>query len=71
MSFLVWYDESPTKTVKAKIQDAVSVYVKRFTHRPLLVLVNAGDQQGVDGVEVRNDSMVQPNNVWLRLEDGD
>lgn len=71
MSFLVWYDESPTKTAKAKIQDAVSAYVRRFTHHPLLVLVNAGDQHRVDGIEVRNDSMVQPNNVWLRLEDGD
>jgi hypothetical protein len=71
MSYLVWYDESPTKTAKARIQDAVSAYVKRFTHRPLLVLVNAGDQQGVDGVEVRNDNMVQPNNVWVRLEDDD
>ena len=49
----------------------VSAYVRRFTHRPLLVLVNAGDQHGVDGIEVCNDSMVQPNNVWLRLEDGD
>ena len=71
MSFLVWYDESPTKTAEAKIEDAVNAYVRRFTHRPLLALVNAGDQDAVDGVEVRNDSMVQPNNVWLRLEDGD
>ena len=71
MSFLVWYDESPTKTVQAKIQDAVGAYVRRFTHRPLLALVNSIDQQEVKGVEVRSDSMVQPNNVWLRLEDGD
>jgi hypothetical protein len=71
MSFFVWYDESPTKTVEAKIHDAVGAYITRFTHRPLLVLVNGSGQPGVDGIEVRSEATVQPNNVWVRLEDGD
>lgn len=71
MRFLVWYDESAKKTAEEKIHDAVAAYVGRFTHHPNLVLVNPIDQYGVDGVVVRSERTVQPNNFWVGLEDND
>ena len=70
MRFLVWYDENTKKTAQEKGQEAVAAYVGRFTHRPKLVLVNPVDQYLADGIVVRSEGTIQPNNFWVQLEDG-
>ncbi len=69
MNYLVWYDESAKKSAAEKIQEAIAAYVARFAIAPNLVLVNSADQAQVDGVLIRSERTVQPNNFWVGVND--
>jgi hypothetical protein len=71
MNYLVWYDESAQKSAAEKIQDAMTAYVARFAIAPTLVLVNGADQALVDGVLIRSERTVQPNNFWVGMQHND
>ncbi|MDZ4717762.1 MAG: hypothetical protein SH847_04780 [Roseiflexaceae bacterium] len=70
MLYLVWYDESPKKTVVEKIGEAVAAYSARFPTVPAnLVLVNPIDQVPYAGLVVRSERTVQPNNFWVGYQE--
>jgi hypothetical protein len=69
MHYLVWYDESAKKSASEKIQEAIAAYITRFAIAPNLVLVNSADQVAVDGVLIRSERTVQPNNFWVGMRD--
>jgi hypothetical protein len=71
MLFLVWYDEDARRSVAEKIQNARDAYGKRFTSVPNLVLLNAADFAGLEGmgIEVRSERTVQPHNFWVGRSD--
>lgn len=68
MMYSGWFDDS-RKPVANKIQDAIDAYVERFGYRPVVVLVSAADAQAagverVDGVPIRAEGYIRPNNFW-------
>jgi hypothetical protein len=67
LDYLVWYDENVHKTAAEKIQEAMTVYILRFSEAPALVLVNSNDQTEIGGVSIRSESTVQRNNFWLEI----
>jgi len=67
--YMMWFDDSAKKPVAEKIADAVAAYIRHFSTRPNVVLVNEADLQAVSGVRVRSASYVCRNNFWVGWED--
>lgn len=71
MDFLLWYDDSPKRTIGTKIADAAAAYQQRFGSAPTVALVNDADNApaSVAGVATRVERRVQRNTVQVGREE--
>lgn len=67
--YLGWFDDTPKKSTRAKIEEAVAAYIDRFKTKPNVVIVNEVDRMDVDGVLVRSEHYMVRNNFWVGWED--
>ncbi|NOK64252.1 MAG: hypothetical protein GFH27_549323n9 [Chloroflexi bacterium AL-W] len=73
--FLGWFDDSKNLTTTQKISEAITAYIKRFKKTPNVVVVNEADRASlanpelVEGVAVRSESYMVPNNFWVGREE--
>ncbi len=67
--FLGWYDDTPKKSVKQKIEEAVERYLSKFGEEPNLCLVNASDETEYGGLKVKVVEYVRPNYFWVGREE--
>lgn len=70
MSYLGWFDDNGKKPAQTKIAEACAAYVERYQTHPNVVLVNERDRAEVDGLLVRVESYIRPNNFWVGFEYG-
>ncbi len=66
--YLGWHDDNPKKSAELKITEAVDAYMDRFKMRPNVVLVNEVDVAEIQGLKVRAESYIRPNNFWVGWE---
>ena len=67
--YLGWFDDSAKRAIVSKVQDAIDAYIERFDYLPAVVLISAADAQAagveeVNGVPLRVESYIRPNNFW-------
>jgi len=74
-SGLLWFDNSE-KTLQAKIEGAISYYVKKYGRQPDLCLVHPsmidapnGSSFSSDDLTVRPFRPVLPGHIWIGIED--
>ena len=63
--FLGWFDDTPKKSVQAKLEEAVERYVAKFGEAPDICLVSAADATQYPGLDVRVADYVRPNHFWV------
>lgn len=67
--FLMWYDDSPKRTIHQKISDAQDAFIRRFGQAPTVAMVNPLDlNESVSG-----NVLVRPTigryTVWVGIEE--
>ena len=65
--YLMWFDDTK-KPTPAKIAEAVAAYRERFKYAPTVVLTSERDRVDVEGIEVRSEAFIRPNNFWVGAE---
>jgi hypothetical protein len=64
-----WFDDNPKTPAALKIQDAIDAYIRRFSKRPNVVLVNEADIVELQGMTIRPESFIRRNNFWVGYEE--
>jgi len=71
-SFMLWWDGS-NRTVRKKIDGAVSYYLKKYGETPEVICVNCGVpvSEFVDykGLKIRSSILVLKNNLFVGMDD--
>ena len=71
-SFMLWWDGSK-RTVKEKIDGAVSYYLKKYGEIPELIWVNCGvpvsELLDYKGLKIRQSALVAKNILFVGMED--
>ncbi len=66
---MLWFNNDPKADLKAKIEGAVSYYIKKYGEVPNLCFVHPsmvnGQEQAQNGIEIRTDRSVPPNHFWI------
>ena len=65
--YLMWFDDTK-KPTPAKIAEAIAAYRERFGRPPTVVLTSEADRVDVEGIEVRSETFIRPNNFWVGAE---
>jgi hypothetical protein len=66
---MLWFDNTPTKTLARKVQDAAAYYRNKYQRAATVCFVNPADMQdgltAVDGIAVKSNRSVMPNHFWM------
>jgi len=66
---MLWFDNDPHTTLKAKVDRAASYYRQKYGHLPNLCLVNPSmlpTQESETGkVTIRSNRSIQPGHLWI------
>ena len=65
--YLGWFDDNPKHTHADRIGGAIAAFVARYGTHPTVVLVNEDELVQVAGVDVRSESYIRRNNVWVGM----
>ena len=70
--YFVWYDDNPKKSVKAKIDEAISHYTQRYGTAPQVCLLNETTQSedyaaivAVSSLKILPAKHVRQNYFWM------
>lgn len=70
---MLWFDNSPDRALKIKIQSAIDYYRKKYQREPNLCLVNPGmisdEDMKLGRLTVRAYGPVLPHHLWIGVED--
>jgi len=70
---MLWYDDSPTRSVSEKVERAAARYEKKYGHKPDVCYVHPehlkeGEVSVVEGVKVLPSKSVLRYHFWLGVE---
>ncbi len=70
---LLWFDNTPNTTLKARIEKAVDFYRRKYHQEPNLVLMHPSMSDGkdlpiIEGLELRLYRPVLPGHLWIGME---
>ena len=69
---MLWFDDS-SRTLKEKVERAVSFYAEKYGQAPTLCLINPAGLNGkegeVKGVTIRPARSVMPHHLWVGVDD--
>ncbi len=70
---MLWFDNTPNRELKAKVQSAIDYYRSKYRREPNLCLVNPGmlpdRQMQLGRLTVRAYGPVLPHHLWIGVED--
>ncbi len=70
---MLWFDNTPNRALKLKIQSALDYYRRKYRREPNLCLVNpamlSNEEMEFGRLTVRGYGSVLPHHLWIGVED--
>ncbi len=69
---MLWFDNTPDRSLKEKIEQAAAYYQQKYGEHPNLCFVHPSmmneDSKAPRGLEVRTAPTVLPHHLWIGVE---